>query len=403
MEKEFLTTTTKTLTANVTANKVDSLRKVVNKTTTVRVYENGMIGVAGQEGDCDLAELEAQAVKNLKLNIAYPQNLSANSVKHVDDYVHIFDEKDFLHVCNHLLERLAKEEPDFLFSNKIYSDQTENTYSNTLGSDLSYRGNEFVVVLLIKDKDSVSIAELFFGEEFLSVDEDAVVNAVKTLCSTFKKSATIENGVYKVISSNGFISDCINHFVGEMYANGASLFNGKLGEKIFNDKVSYFKKQGYCSPFFDAEGECVTEDDCYLVKNGVFERVIANKKIASQFNLPRVPLSAAAYDGIPQVTANGLRFKVTADSVKDLIGSDKAIWVVDASGGDMTPSGEFATPVQTAFLVENGELVGRLPQLNVTGNVFDYLGDNFVGASEKGFYKTNTDQYIVTNMNVTLI
>ncbi len=48
-------------------------------------------------------------------------------------------------------------------------------------------------------------------------------------------------------------------------------------------------------------------------------------------------------------------------------------------GGDMTPEGHYATPVQMAYLVENGKLVGRLPELNISGNFFELLGKDYLG------------------------
>ena len=51
-----------------------------------------------------------------------------------------------------------------------------------------------------------------------------------------------------------------------------------------------------------------------------------------------------------------------------------------ASGGDTTPDGHFATPVQLAYLMEDGKLVGRLPDLTVSGSFYDMLGKDFLGA-----------------------
>ena len=51
-----------------------------------------------------------------------------------------------------------------------------------------------------------------------------------------------------------------------------------------------------------------------------------------------------------------------------------------ASGGDTTPDGHFATPVQMSYLLENGKFVGRLPELNISGNFYDLLGKDYIGA-----------------------
>ena len=58
----------------------------------------------------------------------------------------------------------------------------------------------------------------------------------------------------------------------------------------------------------------------------------------------------------------------------------KAVYVVLASGGDTTPEGHFATPVQMAYLMDHGTLVGRLPELNISGDFYDMLGKDYLGA-----------------------
>ena len=45
----------------------------------------------------------------------------------------------------------------------------------------------------------------------------------------------------------------------------------------------------------------------------------------------------------------------------------------------MTPEGHFATPVQMAYLLEDGRIKGRLPELNISGDFFDMLGKDYVG------------------------
>ena len=72
MNKEYIYKKSSSLSVNVAASKVESLRKVVETTSTVRVYDNGLIGVAGQIGDCDMKKLEAEAIKNLENKIPYP-------------------------------------------------------------------------------------------------------------------------------------------------------------------------------------------------------------------------------------------------------------------------------------------------------------------------------------------
>ena len=73
--------------------------------------------------------------------------------------------------------------------------------------------------------------------------------------------------------------------------------------------------------------------------------------------------------------------------------------MVLASGGDTTPDGHFATPVQMSYLMEGGKLVGRLPELNIGGNFFDLLGKDFLGAVHNE--PMTGDLLCAVNMDVT--
>ena len=65
MEKEFIIEKQHSITLNVTAGQIDSYRELEKTTGTVRVYENGCIGVAGCLGEPDEEALTAQAKEAL--------------------------------------------------------------------------------------------------------------------------------------------------------------------------------------------------------------------------------------------------------------------------------------------------------------------------------------------------
>ena len=75
MEKEFLTKTHQSVTLNVTDGKIDSFREQEETTGTVRIYDNGCIGVAGCLGTPDEQALTEKAVEALALGIPYPCRL----------------------------------------------------------------------------------------------------------------------------------------------------------------------------------------------------------------------------------------------------------------------------------------------------------------------------------------
>lgn len=179
MNKEYIYKKSSSLSVNVAASKVESLRKVVETTSTVRIYDNGFIGVAGQIGDCDMKKLEAEAIKNLENKIPYPCVPSPVIVRSENTIKNIVDTDNFIDVSKRLLARLEKETPDFLFNNKIQYYEDEVNYINDSGSNLSYKGNEFVIALSIKHKSTANLMDLTYISETNDYDEDKAVQDVK--------------------------------------------------------------------------------------------------------------------------------------------------------------------------------------------------------------------------------
>lgn len=71
-----------------------------------------------------------------------------------------------------------------------------------------------------------------------------------------------------------------------------------------------------------------------------------------------------------------------------------------SSGGDMTGSGDIGMPVQLAFLYEDGELIGRLPELMLSGNIFEILNQGFIGCAQTGPFCYSEEPVMACRMNV---
>lgn len=384
MEKEFLTKTSRSVTLNVTGGKIDSFREQEETTGTVRVYDNGCIGVAGCLGAPDEAELTEKAAQALKLGIPYPCKLDGALEKidlHEEEIIPL---PELIPTMQAFLDRLGEACPKFAFSNKIGLDYKKTEYRNSLGRHLVSSGRSVNIELIAQNRGSGNLFDTAFDYGGTRFDADMLLCQFKTEYDAFFTPADIEPGRYPVVLSPGALfGTFLTHFVAEMYASGASLLSGKLGQKAFSDRLSLRNDMnpatnpGAC--FFDVEG-CVAPDlRPTIIENGVLKGVLTTKKSADTFGLPNLGSAAAAYDGVPSLGFNRFYVDSTAPDLAALV-PGKAIYVVMASGGDTTPSGHFATPVQMAYLMENGKLVGRLPELNIGGDFFDLLGKDYIGA-----------------------
>lgn len=383
MEKEFLTTTRCSVTLNVTGGKIDSFREQEETTGTVRVYEGGCVGVAGCLGAPDEEALTAKAKDALELGIPYPCNLEGALEKtdlHEDEIIPV---AAFLPTMQAFLDRLGKACPRFALSNKVSLSYGRTEYRNSLGRHLTSSGNSLSIELLAQNRGSGNLFDTVLTFEGDRFDADCLLEQFRREYDAFYTPADIAPGRYPVImGTSEFFGAFLRQFVAEMYASGASLLSGKMGQSVFSDKLSLRNDMnpatnaGCC--FFDEEG-CVTPGlRPALIENGVLTGLLTTKKSAEKFGLPNLGTASAAYDGVPSLGFNQFYAGATAPTLGALA-PGKAVYVVIASGGDMTPEGHYATPVQMAYLVENGKLVGRLPELNISGNFFELLGKDYLG------------------------
>lgn len=384
---------------NIVANRVESLRINNDVTSTMRVYDNGCIGVEGRLGQGDFAEMEQCAKAKLQQGIAYPETHEKGQKIEIDSRTDIIAEKELVGKIERLLARLGKENPDFLFNNKIMLNSSNNSYVNSDGADYNYKGNQFICSITIKFKGSANIMDESFSCESDYYDEDQICHDVKLKCDAFlKQLPQVEQDDVVIIGDFEPIQYAINHLIADMYFNKASAFDGKLGQKMFTDKlniaVNRNPKEQININFFDAEGVVNKDYKNYVIRNGVWERTLNCKKSADQYNTELLGSASASYNGVPSIGIGGFDVESTAESLTQLV-DGKAIYVSITSGGDMTPSGDFSLPVMVAYLYENGKLLGKLPEFAVSGNLFDILGKDFVGVCQNGLYNFGRQHYFV--------
>ncbi len=383
MEKEFLKETQHTITLNVTSGQIDSYRELKKTTGTVRVYENGYIGVAGCLGEPDEEALTQQAKEALSFGIPYPCNLEgAAEIIELHDG-EIIPGPELIPVMKDFLERLGAQCPKMAFSNKIRLVHGRTEYRNSLGRHLLSSGGYLSIELIAQNRGSGNLFDMVFSWQGEHFEPEMILAQFKQQYDAFYIPADIKPGRWPVVAMPmDLFGTALQHFIGDLYVAGASLLSGKLGEKAFSGKLTFCDDMNpdtsFETCFFDAEGCAGKDYRPVLVENGVLKSLLTTKKTAEQYGLPNSGTANAPYDGVPSIGFHGCFLAKTAESLKELV-PGKAVLLMIASGGDMTPDGHFATPVQLAFLMEDGKMIGRLPEISIGGNFFDMLGKDYIG------------------------
>lgn len=165
-----------------------------------------------------------------------------------------------------------------------------------------------------------------------------------------------------------------------------SPFADKLGEKVFADNLVLADRpllpdSAFSSPFDD---EGVTASDKILIDHGVIRQFVSDLKYSEKLGI--APGNASrGYSSLPSpsfstvvVEAGDIEHSALLKNMKQGILIDQFIGL----GQSNTLTGDFTANLDLAYLVENGEITGRVKDCMISDNLFDLLSGEIILSSD---------------------
>lgn len=401
MMRELYRITENSTAFNITQSRIDSVRTKSITKSGCRVYDGGYIGVAGTMGEPD-ANTWAAAEHNLVYRVPYP--FAPETGKRERDLrVGSFDRETFLKQTETLLSKLRLEFPDFVFSNKILCTETEISISNDQGLSLVDKDRIYSFGVIVRAKESISIFDTFLQGNYRTFNENALLADARAQLSVFRTPAALPEGeeLPIAVAASEVMGKFVEALNGKFLGLGSSIFAEKLNTAAFNEGLSVVIDKCAVDDtacFFDAEGVQLTGDKLHLIENGVVKRGYADKTAASRYPVSTPGSAAGEYDDVPNLEYARLSLEPGNRTLLELTNGGKCIFVAVASGGDWTNDGNFASPVQLAYLIDNGKLVGKLPEFGISGNIYEIFGENYAGVSKDKPWMN--ERYLITRMRI---
>jgi PmbA protein len=415
MVREILTLEHRSLKLGVVNSQIASVRTQDEVERAVRVYDGGAVGTASAAGAVSLDTLTDQARAALSLGIPYPPEPSADasvSASHAGPEVALDELVGF---TEDLLARLTAEFPDFILSQGVTHTRRAFTLQNDLGLDLRYEGSSTSVVLVVKERGSANIIDTFVFADSPELGArdgvDALLEVLRPALLAHSREQPAPSGRVPVVFASMaghaggpllqlFQTDC----TARSYATGSSLFSGKL-----NDPARPFHPDFHLADTrdaaafrvcpFDMEGVVRARPALDIVRDGAVRNIAANKRDALRYDLPPTGSAVGALDELPSTGLAQLAITPTAPDLAALLGGREGLLVWFSAGGDVTRTGDISLPVQVAFKVApDGQLLGRVPGLTLTGNLFKVFGEDYVGATEEKVDRYSEENFLVTHM-----
>lgn len=409
MIKEKYVEYIKEISLNITQTKIDSVRKKDITKTGIRVYKDGYVGFAGEIGNIDEEELEKKAIRSLEDKFEYPYEVSKNK-SITEDYSNELVIEDVVDEFDEVMSILEESQPDFSFANKINVVEIERSISNSENLNLKYKDKFIELGITVKYKKSLNIFDTIILAVSRNYDRKLFLDYANKMCNAFKNEVDFNESKKMTVIFRDSEAHPLNKFIGDLnggiFGSNSSLLSDKLGKKAFSKDFTLYQDNNpnenpIC--FFDDEGVVNDNYRYTLIENGVVKSPYTDKKTSEKYNLPLTGAGVCEYDGIPSVGLsdfNMLRIKESDKSIKELLNGEIGILADLSMGGDFTADGNYGAPIQVAYLFDGEKLLGRLPELIISSNIFDMFGKDFVGVSKDRADNMFNHKYLVMNMEV---
>jgi len=408
MIKEKYIENIKETSINIVQSNFESLRKKNITKTGLRVYDQGKLGIAGALGDYDEKELESKAKDNLIL--PYEFQVSKNLKLAEDHSKEILSDEKLCEEVEDILEVCRKDYKDFGVYNKIKIINESMSLSNNEGLELLSKDSYLSCELMFSDKAIAGLEGFFWGFESRNYSRENIIKEIDSICGAYRNKLTMpEKKTMPVIFIDYEMLPLLKFYTdlnGVKFGSGTYIFSKELNNRKFNEDFTLYatrNPEDVKTPFFDAEGVVNDNYRYALIENGVIKSPYTDKRTANMFNLPLTGSAASAYDSAPNLAAPQLKIKEGKNTLKELLGGEKAILVVNAAGGDFTQEGNFATPVQVPILFDGENMLGMLPKLQVSSNIYDMFGQGFRGVSTDFISPSGQYKALVMDMMVETI
>ncbi|MCO5142320.1 MAG: metallopeptidase TldD-related protein [Oligoflexia bacterium] len=394
-------------------NEVSAFRSKSIEKTGARVFSNdGKVSIAAQIGECSEEKLFQAAEKNKEAALpvlSSPVSSEKKSWSNLQKNQVLSDSA--LNQANEHLDLLTKELPNFLFQGQILNTEETLRYTNSNGADLSVSTHEYSFTYDVRRKGSPNIADgFFFHEELAKSNARENLDWSIELFKSFDNEVKIKPGRKKILMlpDEAALDKLGESLRADYYCEDTALYAKKMGKQIFNHQLSIVDSKmnlakGVYRPF-DCEGTVTKEDELILLKNGEIVNLISDLKNQKKHNIQSTGNGFRRYNSAVHLSFSHLSIAPGKRSFREILKSAGEVYISFMGfGGDLTGQGDYSSPIQLAFLSNNGVIEGKLPQIAVTSHLEKMFGSHLLEIAKDGPYKYSSQPYLLVEMDVQLI
>ncbi|MEW6607365.1 MAG: TldD/PmbA family protein [bacterium] len=385
----------------------------------LRVIKEGKIGFSSTTNLTNPSQLIENAIISAKFG--QEAKFEFPTKPHIPSQIKIFDKEvenftieQGVELGESLIDRLSDIEPE-LFCKELEINKTilETKIMNTSGVDFEYQKTIFtfcVTGLLVRNNSLLWLTEYVSGCN-LNKDINSIVSKINESLAWSKNELSAKPKKLPAIFTPKLIPTLLETIKlginGKLVQKGASPLIGKLGERIFDDKITIYDDAtmdfGISSCPVDGEGIATRKTP--LIEQGVLKNYIFDLQTAGFLKTNSTGNGYRDFDSLPAPHCSNIVVLPGNMDFYEMIKDMKEGIIIDlvlGGGQSNVLAGEFAFNVELGFKVENGEVVGRLKDTMVACNLFDIFNKiRAIGSKLSDWEGVRSPHFYIDEVNVT--
>jgi PmbA protein len=372
------------------ANELKQVQTKESSSTALRIFKEGRIGFATASGGGDVGALVDMAVETSQFgssaSFQFPSRRDYSEVSIFDPKVEEVAMERMVDIGKELIARVRGHTPDILCDVQVTRGTSSISFINSQGGQGRYDKSFFSLSMegiLVRDTDMLFVGDSESSCRPDSIGIDGLADRIIWQLEMAEKKAAVSTKLLPVLFTpigvaSALMSPLVLAFNGKSVLEGASPLKDKLGEQVFDKKLSLWDDAtiayGVGSYPFDDEG--VSGGRLPLVTNGVVMNFLYDLQTASLAGTQSTGNGQRAGGAFPRpdissliLSGGDVPFRAMVEDMKEgliveqLMGADQG----NILGGD------FGGNVLLGYKVENGEIVGRVKDTMIAGNVYQVL------------------------------
>ncbi|MBS3762628.1 MAG: TldD/PmbA family protein [Planctomycetes bacterium] len=355
----------------------------------LRIFNEGRIGFASTTDLREPGRLVEMAVESAEFGDKAVFKLPEQppeiaDVDTCDSKIKQVAPRDMVALGKTAMEKSRQASDEYLFSANISTKTTTQHILNTGGLDVEFEKSDMAASVEIQEVNDSGMLETYesrsWGQPFTSI-EDITDTALEKM-EKGKVIAPAKSEVMPMIftpkSAGTLLSPIMTALNGKRVQKGSSILAGRLDEKIVDERIAIFDDPtvpfGPSSAPIDDEGLPVSRRP--LIEQGVLKNYLLDLQTAALLGMESTASGHRSYGSRPSPSSTNTLVLAGSTPYKEMVEGLECGVIVDqtlGSGQSNTLAGEFSVNVALGFLVEDGDIQGRVKDCMVAGNVYKLL------------------------------